>query len=93
MEEVRHTTAKSWFEQLKASRGHELVAHDEPGRRYVGFIDHTDEKHHLINVGHLRDTAVAYLGPPVTELKGKESLLRNLIRTPEGRKQLVAGYC
>jgi len=96
MEEVRHKTAKSWFDQLEACRGHELVSADETVRRSIGFIDHTDEKHHLINLNALSHTIDEALGPPlsVEELEVQtEPTLRGLIRTPEGRKMLVGRFC
>jgi len=78
MEEVQHETATSWVAAMNHS--HELWPADDPKRRMLGFIDHTDERYHLILLPKAKATTL-----DLPESK------QDLIRTDVGRRQLIEG--
>lgn len=82
MEEVRYTSAGKWLEALRQRQGegHEVMAEADPMRRVLGFIDHTEDKVHLISITHLKATRSE------VPLQVMTALLE-----PGGRQQLVTG--
>jgi|SaaInlV_200m_DNA_4_1039719.scaffolds.fasta_scaffold51095_1 hypothetical protein len=90
MEEVRHKTAKSWFDAIETANGHELLVGDVPTRRSLGFFDHTDEKHHLIGLTLMDVTFSDYLDQfPKDRREAVSHSVREYLKTPESRKKLI----
>ena len=78
MEEVHYKSASLWYAAKRARRGHELVAINDPCRRLIGFLDHTEDKQHLIGLASLHRGLWEL---PVEVIEA--------LNTPEGRQKML----